>query len=105
MEYIILGFVLFIIGVASTIAYDKYKAHVASRPIRVTPIATPKSKSKSISNIDDDLLSQFTAHMKAKGKPESTFKSKPITAKDIGLNSTMTVQELKQKLESLKKNL
>lgn len=124
MEILILGFVLIILGVGATFAYDKVKAEReaikvrrASMPAPVTkPKATVSKKSRSLVDADEEFLRAFEDSM----KPKRTIKRASIRAKqyrdgdmpdetlnelfdDLSTTSTLTVQELIEKIERLKK--
>lgn len=101
LTYIILGLVLFIVGVGATIVYDKAKEIQAARPQRPAPVrkpttlkgATGTTSSKSI----NDLLREAQARAAA---GQST-----VTVQRGNREQTMSVEELIKKLEDMKKKL
>ena len=99
MELIILAFVLFILGVAGTMVYDKHKD---SFNTKLQELKTPKPKSvktprpSSSSNLDD-LLKEVKTRQR---NGQSTVRIQQ--GKNI---QTMDVQELIKQIEAMKKRL
>jgi uncharacterized protein YxeA len=99
MELIILAFVLFIVGVAGTMVYDKHKDSFNSK---LQEFKTPKPKSvrtpqpSSSSNLDD-LLKEVKTRQR---NGQSTVRIQQ--GKNI---QTMDVQELIKQIEAMKKRL
>ena len=129
MEIIILGFILFILGVGGTIVYDKYKekatavlkdqqARIAFRQEAVKQVkarasAAPKKKSQEevLSELLRDRLSPkrtihpgpFSAGLVKEGDMPTETQYMEELFDDVSINSTMTVQQLIAKIESMKK--
>lgn len=137
IELIILGIVLFIVGVSATFLYDKYAAEKArkqelDRAAPPKPIPAPrKSKTKNLSqDLEEEFYDSFKAHIESQAKPKAKPKVKrtikPGSIKvgihnsnqlpeetqyleelfeDVSTKSTLTVQELIDKIEKMKKKL
>ena len=132
MEYIILGFILFIAGVSATLIYDKAKesnldfkkikdsfgrtnnqvlnhnlkdvAKVLGKPKRKTKPRDLQDmneeflKSIDLSNMKKDFLAKCSTHVKVQSDSDSE-----LSFSDFSTKSTITVQELIDKIESMKK--
>lgn len=106
-ELLIYGLILFIVGVAGTIAYDKHKEYKASRPVptpKPSAVTRKRPGPKSALSDDEQFLAQFAEHMKQKPKARAK-KAAPLTQKDLSTQSTLTVEELIAKLEDMKRKL
>ncbi len=148
IELIILGIVLFIVGVGATFIYDRYKDRLQDlnkikqsfgqpetliqnsfEQIKksLSSGTKPKRKSKSSQSIEEEFLARFKEHtdsVKSKPKPKVKKTIKPGSIKagyvnpnqvpeetqfleelfeDVSIKSTITVQELKDKIERMKK--
>lgn len=121
MELIYLGFILFIVGVGSTIVYDKYKEKQANRPAP-TPKAVRKPRvTKSIYEEESDAFEDFMKKTRAKKavspaaqqidtliaqvKARAAAGEKRITMTQGVQTETLTVNQLIKKLEDMKKKL
>lgn len=108
MEYLVLGIILFIVGIGCTYVYDHFKAEVAEhggffKAKPNTPTSAPrKTKPVSTSQAEAEFDRVFTQHM---AKMRSQSRPAGLSAKDVSINSTMTVEELIKRLEKMKKDL
>ena len=107
MELIILAFVLFIVGVAGTMIYDKHKDSFNSKlqelkTPKAKPVKTPKAKpvktTQPASNSNLETLLQEVKTRQRNG--QSTVRIQQ--GKNI---QTMDVQELIKQIEAMKKRL
>lgn len=101
MELIILALVLFIVGVAGTMLYDRYKIDIDSKlkdikDSRQAPVKVQRSFSNSNSNLDT-LLNEVKTRQK---RGQSTVKIQQGRT-----TQTMDVQKLIEQLEAMKKRL
>lgn len=103
MELIILALVLFIVGVAGTMLYDRYKIDIDSKlkdikDSRQAPVKVQRSFSNSNSNSNlDTLLNEVKTRQK---RGQSTVKIQQGRT-----TQTMDVQKLIEQLEAMKKRL
>ncbi len=112
IELLILGIILFIVGVAGTFVYDKYKAEKLKReeylksspPRPMGTIKRPRSTPKSTQDLDEDLLSQFAQHMKNKSASKTKVKSN-IQAQEIKKMPTEDIQKILRQIQEMKKKL
>lgn len=114
MEILILGVILLVLGVGATYIYDKHKdikvamqknreANRAARPRFPGPQTTPAPKFKPSS--EQPMWSSTTTTKTTTRKAPISQKKKlkgPVTNEDVSINSTLTVQELIDKIEQLK---
>lgn len=99
MEYIVLGLVLFIAGVALTFIIDHVKAQTAkSHEYAASRPRTSTAKEKQTAKIDDAIF-------EAKKRELLGTTTVRVGERDDHTAQTMTVQELIAKLEKLKKDL
>lgn len=99
MELIILAFVLFIVGVAGTMVYDKHKDSFTSKLQELkTPKVKPVKTTKPASNSNLETLLQEVKTRQRNG--QSTVRIQQ--GKNI---QTMDVQELIKQIEAMKKRL
>lgn len=99
MELIILAFVLFIVGVAGTMVYDKHKDSFNAKLQELkTPKAKPVKTTQPASNSNLETLLQEVKTRQRNG--QSTVRIQQ------GRNiQTMDVQELIKQIEAMKKRL
>jgi hypothetical protein len=105
MEIIILGFILFIVGVGATIIYDKHKDSLKdlsrikeSFGKRETLLQRDFAKIKSALTATVTKTTTTRKPISQKKKLKTT-----VTAEDGSINSSMTVDELIAKIEQMKK--
>jgi uncharacterized protein YxeA len=99
MELIILAFVLFIVGVAGTMVYDKHKDSFNSKLQELkTPKAKPVKTTQPASNSNLETILQEVKTRQRNG--QSTVRIQQ--GKNI---QTMDVQELIKQIEAMKKRL
>ena len=110
MEIIILGFVLFILGVGGTIVHDKHKANLAkAAEARAARASAPRKSQKDM--IQEMLgmssipvyTSKTTTRTTTKPLSQKKKLKGPVTNDDVSINSTLTVEELIAKIESMKR--
>ncbi len=133
MEILILGFVLIILGVGATFAFDKIKAEreasnarraaMPPKPVPAPKVSRPRpgpKKTRTLQDANEEFLAAFEASMKS--KPKRVIKPGSIKAgfykpgqmpedtqfmeelfDDVSTNSKLTVQELIAKIEQMKK--
>ncbi len=108
MEYIVLGIILFIVGVAGTYLYDHVKAghakraaFLAANPPRPTSKSTSSSKKNPLS-APTYQYDQMIAGLKDRARRgETHVRVQPTGQRE----QTMTVDELIRRLELMKKSL
>jgi len=129
MEIIILGFILLILGVGATVLYDKYKEKVAvafkdqqariafrqeaAKQVKARASATPKKKSQE--EVLSELLRErtdvrrtikpgpFSAGIVREGDMPTETQYMEELFNDVSINSKVTVKELIDKIEKMKK--
>lgn len=107
IELLILGFVLFILGVGATIVYDQFKEIKLKRAEQASARRTTTSKKsrpgpKSFQDINEEFLAKFSKHIESQSKTKAKAK-KTLTQKDLSIESSLTVEELIERIEEMKK--
>ena len=114
MELIIIGIVLFIVGVAATMFYDAHKAAKqkqaelrASRPPRPVPASPSRKKAQTLQDANEEFLARFKESMTQKPAPRKRPgpKVKGLKPEDFSINSDLTFEELIAKIQEMKKKL
>jgi biotin-(acetyl-CoA carboxylase) ligase len=114
LVFLILGLILFIVGVGATIAYDKYKVYQAAQPARTYKAG--KTKAKTLNDMNEEFLQKFKASVSKPKTPETdellnkvqALKKSGRTSIRInqnGKDAIVGVDDLIKKLEQMKKNL
>lgn len=99
MELIYLAIVLFIVGVAGTMIYDKHKDSLASKLKEAT---TPKPKPvRAAKTVDTSGLDNLLNEVKARQQRGQ----RTVNVQQGTKYQTMDVQELIKQLEQMKKRL
>lgn len=102
MEIIYLGLILFIIGVGATIVYDKAKEQKQKNAADMAAARTlhTKMQEANITSVSSPRVSAAKA-----GATKITRTTNTYQLPDSKLKDTMTVQELIDYIENLKKDL
>jgi hypothetical protein len=114
MEILILGVILLVLGVGATIVYDKHKDKITTTLKELKEIkvgVNVKQVSKQTTNANTQwqkMVAQATRPSAPKKTPIRQKKilknsSESLSADDVSINSTLTVEELIAKIEKMKK--
>lgn len=122
IELLILGIVLFIVGVGATIIYDKQKEQRQinlQRQTEVAKVTRPKRTTRTKTSVEEELVNKIEAAINGIGEAEQrkanaflrqvkAHQEAGYRTVDVGYDNkqqTMSVNELIQRLEEMKKKL